>query len=99
MKLKCLLIINIEELNNKLNNTCTYYSEMTYFNLKIELTNGQGEILKYNLASPQQYDSRIKYISFGMQNDIFIVQNSDTLRPGLYQFERIFEVAPIATVM
>ena len=38
-------------------------------------------------------------MSFKMQNDIFIVQGNDTLYPGMYHFERIYEIAPFATVM
>lgn len=83
----------------KFQKACEHYMDMTYFNLKIELPNGSGELLKYQLQSPQQYDNRIKYMSFNMQNDICLVQKGDTLNPGLYQFERIFEVAPYATVM
>lgn len=79
--------------------TCDHYTEMTYFNLKIEVPKSSGELLKYELQSPLQYENRIKYISFNMQNDICLVQKGDSLRPGLYQFERIFEVAPYSTVM
>jgi hypothetical protein len=83
----------------KYKETCLNYSEMTYFNLKIEIPKNSGEILKYNLSSAGQYDKRVRYISFDMQNDICIIQDKDTLKPGLYQFERVFEVAPYATVM
>ena len=84
---------------NKFQSTCEYYTELTYFNFKIEIPQASGELLKYQLKSPQQYEDRIKYMSFEMQNDIYLVQGGDTLRPGLYQFERIFEVAPFATAM
>ena len=77
--------------------TCESYSELTYFNLKIELPNGSGELIKHNLQTAAQYDSRVKYTSFEMQNDIYLIQGNDTLRPGLYQCERIFEVAPYLT--
>ncbi len=79
---------------SKFQKTCGNYSEMTYFNLRIELTSGNGELIKYNLKTPAQYEERVRYTSFGMQNDIYLVQGNDTLRPGLYQSERIFEVAP-----
>ncbi len=77
----------------------THYKNMSYFNLRLHLVKGQGELLKYNLVSPQQYEARIKYMSFEMQKDVFLVQGNDTLYPGLFHFERIFEVAPYATVM
>lgn len=84
-----------EQFNNSLNS----YKTMSYFNFRIELKDGKGELLKYNLTSPQQYTERINYVSFGMQKDIFLVQEKDTLLPGLYHFERIFDVAPFTTVM
>jgi hypothetical protein len=75
------------------------YSEMTYFNFKMEVINGTGELLKYKLQSPSQYDGRVKYTAFEMQNDFCLIQGKDTLLPGLYQFERIFEVGPYANMM
>lgn len=93
------------ELKNKaysedeLQKVLSYYNEMTYFNFRIELKKGQGELLKYELKSPQQYTERISYVSFEMQKDIYLVQGKDTLLPGLYHFERTFDVAPFTTVM
>lgn len=84
---------------NQFNETCNHYSDMLYFNFKIEAIEGNGELLKYRLNSPSQYEERVKYMSFDMQQDIYLVQGTDTLSPGLFQFERIFDVAPYATVM
>lgn len=78
---------------------CSHYEAMSYFNFRIGLIKGSGELLKYNLSSAQQYNDRIDYMSFRMQRNIFLVQGKDTLYPGLFHFERIFEVAPYATVM
>lgn len=83
----------------KFQETCNHYSDMTYFNFRIEVIDGIGELLKYKLESPSQYEARVKYMSFEMQKDIYLVQGKDTLLPGLFQFERIFEVAPYSTVM
>lgn len=75
------------------------YKGMLYFNLKIEVKEGKNELLKHKLESPQDYAARVKYISFDMQNDIYAIQGKDTIYTGLYQFERIFDVAPYSTVM
>lgn len=75
------------------------YSEMSYFKFRIEVIDGGGELLKYKLQSPAQYEERVRYTSFDMQNDLCLVQDNDTLRPGLFLFERIFEVAPYGTAM
>lgn len=77
----------------------THYKDMSYFNFRIEVPKEQGELLKYNLSSAQQYNDRINYMSFRMQKDIILVQDNDTLFPGIFHFERIFETAPFATVM
>lgn len=83
----------------KFQEACNHYSDMSYFNFKLEIIDGTGELLKYKLQSPSQYDQRVKYMSFDMQKDFCLVQGKDTLFPGLFHFERIFEVAPYSTVM
>lgn len=83
----------------KFEETKKHYEDMSYFKFRIELIGGSGELLKYNLGSAQQYNDRISYMSFQMQKDVFLVQGQDTLSPGLFEFERIFEIAPYATVM
>jgi hypothetical protein len=75
------------------------YTGMTYFKFRIETKSGSGELLKYKLSSGQQYNERIDYMSFRMQEDIILVQGKDTLYPGMYHFERIYDIAPFATVM
>jgi hypothetical protein len=72
---------------------------MQYFNLKISLGGGQGELLKYNLSSREEYDGRVNYFAFGMQKDIELVDGSDTLPCLLYHYERIYDVAPSATFL
>jgi hypothetical protein len=68
--------------------------DMEYYDITIALTKGQGELLKYNLTSASQYDERVKYFAFGMQHDINLVEDGDTIPCGLYHFERIYDVAP-----
>ncbi|MBI3518109.1 MAG: hypothetical protein HY062_01960 [Bacteroidetes bacterium] len=83
----------------KFQEACNHYYDMSYFNFRLEVIDGTGELLKYKLQSPAQYEERVKYTSFEMQKDIYLVQGNDTLLPGLFHFERIFEVAPYSTVM
>jgi hypothetical protein len=72
---------------------------MSYFKFRIGKSEGTGELLKYNLSSAQEYTNRLNYISFEMQKDIFLIQDKDTVYPGLYHYERVFEVAPYATIV
>lgn len=83
----------------ELEKASAHYTAMSYFNFRIGIPKGSGELLKYDLRSAAQYNDRIEYMSFRMQKDIFLVQGKDTLYPGLFHFERIYEVAPYATVM
>ncbi len=75
------------------------YKDMSYFNFRIQLSDGNGELLKYNLQSAMQYEERIKYVSFNMDKDLYIIQDNAIIYPGLYHFERTFEVVPYLTVM
>lgn len=72
---------------------------LQYIDLKIALKSGQGELLKYNLPSTEDYNGRVNYFSFGMQKDIQLIQNGDTLPCVLFHFERIYDIAPYATFL
>jgi len=72
---------------------------MQYFDLKFLLNESQGELLKYKLNSAQEYENRVKYFSFNMQNDIKLVEGQDTIPCSLFHFERAYDVAPFATFL
>lgn len=102
MPKECLAYLELKsdtENVNKLKETIKHYEGMSYFNLRLELESGEGELLKHNLSSAMQYEARVRYLSFEIQKDIFLIQGNDTISPGMYHFERIYEVAPYATIM
>lgn len=70
-----------------------------FFDFKIKIENHNGEILKYNLSSPLQYDNRVKYLSFGAEKDIYLVDGIDTIPCSIYHFERAYDVAPELTMI
>lgn len=74
-------------------------SDMQYYDLKILLADGSGELLKYKLSSSGQYNERVNYFAFGMQQDISLVDGKDTLPCALYHFERAYDVMPSATIV
>ncbi|MBC7412326.1 MAG: hypothetical protein H7331_07720 [Bacteroidia bacterium] len=74
-------------------------NDMEYYDFKIILANGEGELLKHNLESNDQYDKRVKYFAFEMQKDIAIVQNNDTIPCALFHFERAYDVSPFSTFL
>ena len=74
-------------------------SDMQYFDLKIMIKNAQGELLKYNLNSQEQYDNRVKYFSFHMQQDIQLIDGNDTIPCSLFHFERAYDITPYSTFL
>lgn len=70
-----------------------------YFDLKILLNEQEGELLKYKISSNDQYQKRVNYFAFGMQDDIQLVEGNDTLPCVLYHFERTYDVAPYCTIL
>jgi hypothetical protein len=69
-------------------------SDMEYYDLTISLTEGQGELLKHDLTSVAEYDARVQYFAFDMQQDIKLIEDGDTIPCSLYHFERTYDVAP-----
>lgn len=90
-----------EERSNEIS-TKTYnqklpdYSDLYYFDLKIEIEGGQGELLKQDASGSEDYDKRVKYYSFGLLHDITMVQNGDTIPCAMTHFERAFDITPYA---
>ncbi|MFI5136686.1 MAG: hypothetical protein ACHQIM_02585 [Sphingobacteriales bacterium] len=74
------------------------YSDLNYFDLKIESEGGQGELLKQNLNDGAEYDTRVKYFSFGIQKDIQMVLGGDTIPCAMAHFERAFDATPYLSI-
>jgi hypothetical protein len=74
-------------------------SDMQYYDLKITVKNGEGELLKHNLASAGQYNQRANYFAFNMQNDIQLIEGNDTLPCSLFHFERAYDITPSAVFL
>jgi hypothetical protein len=97
-------IVCMEERNDKIADTLMKrklkeLEGMQYYDLKILLKNNEGELLKSGLTSAEEYDSRVKYFSFGMQQDIQLVDGTDTLPCVMYHFERAYDATPVCTVL
>ena len=82
-----------------LNKRISELDGMQYFDLVISLKSSQGELLKYKIGSSEDYDKRVKYFAFEMQNDIKLVEKEDTLPCSLFHFERTYDVAPYCTFL
>ena len=75
------------------------YAGTEFYELRIALKEQSGELLKYDLSSPQQYQERVQYMAFDMQKDIKMVLNgTDTIPCAMYHFERAYDVTPFASI-
>lgn len=75
------------------------YGDMEYFTLKIKTNSGEQDILKEGVKNNEQFGGRVEYFSFHMQQDLFLVEENDTIPCTLYHFERTFGIAPYCTVL
>ena len=75
------------------------YEGMQYFTFKITSNNQQKELLKVGIREDQEYYSRLEYLSFEMQKDFKLIEGKDTLDCALYNYERVYGLAPYATMV
>ena len=93
-------MINLEKDSVKYMNVNKERSEiagMQYFTLKLEARDFNDELLKFNLNSDRQYEDRVNYFAFRMQQDIQLIEGKDTLNCELFHFERNYGAAPYAS--
>jgi len=72
---------------------------LDYYDFKIKLTSGGGELLKYQVSSPGDYNNRVTYFAFNMQDDIRLIDGKDTFNCCIFHFERAYDVIPYATFL
>lgn len=68
----------------------------TYFKLRISDKNKNAEAILNKANGEQEVKERLEYLSYGFEENIFIVRNSkrDTLPLSMYHFERTYGVSP-----
>lgn len=76
------------------------YEGMEYFELRISIDDFNDETAKYGVYDMTEYQQRIVYMSFAMQDDLSVAINGDKEVPcKLFHFERTYGVAPYATFL
>jgi hypothetical protein len=70
--------------------------EMQYYTLQYSLIDNSKDILKFNLNASNEYYERVNYFSFGLQNDIYLVDGTDTLECKLFNYVRSYGLSPKA---
>jgi hypothetical protein len=66
---------------------------MNYFTLRIESKKSE-ELMRVNIKSEDEYYHRLEYFMGYMQDDIYLVDGTDTINPSLFHFERNYGLAP-----
>lgn len=70
---------------------------LQYFDIQLSINQPNYDVTNYNVFNEQDKEKRLKYLSFGLQNDIHLVDGRDTLPCLLYHFERSYDVKPHRT--
>jgi hypothetical protein len=73
--------------------------DLEYFSLHYSLSDTSGDLLKKDITTPEEYYERVNYMSYGMQNDIRLVEGTDTLSCRLYNFVRSYGLSPAADIV
>jgi hypothetical protein len=72
----------------------TEQSEITQIELEIKNKSCAKEILKCDTEDAGIYNERIKYFSFELYKDVYLVYGSDTIPCGMHVWERGFNAKP-----
>ena len=71
---------------------------MQYYNLTLDIADARN-ILNYNVSNQSHQQERIHYLSFGMQQDIRLMENGKELPCVLYHFERTYDISKERTFL
>lgn len=75
------------------------YEDLIYFKLVVTNLSGSGEFLKIDKPDAHTYEERIKYYSFGWQNDIKMFTNNDSSSCAMLHFERSYDINNQSTML
>ena len=64
------------------------------FNLRVAVPRSVGAPLNYLRANSPLQTDLVSYLSFGLQDDIFLVRGADTVNCSMSQFVRNYQLAP-----
>ena len=73
-------------------------SGLQYYSLKLRRTSGE-DLMTGALNSEQEFYGRVDYFSSAMENDLRLVDGSDTLSCSLFHLERTYGISPYKTVL
>lgn len=72
-------------------------SDLQYFTFKIGVANGTEDPLKFGVNTNEDFQKRVEYFSFSLQNEIKLIDDTDSLNCVMFHFERAYGIAPYCT--
>lgn len=72
---------------------------MQHYTLKIKALDQTRDILRSGITDERQYYERLEYFMSYMQDDISLVEGTDTLPCLLFHFERNYGLAPYSSMV
>lgn len=69
-------------------------SEAINFQLALSTIDRKKSVLRHNLESAAEYQDRVYYFSFEIEEQIRLISGNDTLAPKLCHFVRSFDLSP-----
>lgn len=69
---------------------------MQYYTLQYSLVDKSKDIMRAHIEKQNEYYERVNYFSFGLQNDIYVVEDKDTLDCKLFNYVRSYGLSPMA---
>lgn len=68
--------------------------DLQYFTFKITDATKKSNVIKKDVSSAEEYYARVEYFYFKMQNDIYLIDGSDTLPCATYHLEPTYNMRP-----
>jgi hypothetical protein len=75
------------------------FEGMQYFVLKIGVSDASKDMLSFGISNQQEYYNRVEYFATHAQQDLYLVEGTDTLPCRLYHFERTYGVSPFNNLL
>ena len=69
-----------------------------YYLFQIAMVDQTQDLMKYNITDISDYEKRVNYFSFNIQNDLKLIDGNDTLDCKLHHFEQSYGLAPYITI-
>ena len=72
---------------------------MQYYTLRLESPDKNQDVLTVGMNGMEDYQARVNYLAYEMQEDLYLVEGQDTLYPHLYHFERRYGLTPFVDIL